>query len=74
MTQRRRRVGPQMFLRPMAENTPLPPLQPYVRCSCGSCRACRENEKWDRVFAKFEDKDYYRHERESWWSSPLNDL
>jgi hypothetical protein len=33
---------------------PLPPLPPYQRCRCGSCRECLDNQKWDRVFAKFE--------------------
>jgi energy-converting hydrogenase Eha subunit F len=33
---------------------PLPPLAPYQRCACGSCRECQDNQKWDRVFAKFE--------------------
>ncbi len=32
---------------------PLPPLTPYQRCRCSKCRECTENEKWDRVFAKF---------------------
>ena len=32
----------------------LPPLAPYQRCTCGSCR---DNAKWDRVFAKFEVKE-----------------
>jgi hypothetical protein len=33
---------------------PLPPLAPFQRCTCGSCNECRDNQKWDRVFAKFE--------------------
>jgi len=33
---------------------PLPPLAPYLRCTCDSCRQCLDNQKWDRVFAKFE--------------------
>jgi hypothetical protein len=45
-----------MFLRAVNQNVPLPPLEPYVRCSCGSCRECRDNETWDWLFAKFEDK------------------
>jgi hypothetical protein len=35
----------------------LPPLEPYKRCTCGSCRACLDNAKWDRIFAKFEVKE-----------------
>jgi hypothetical protein len=38
-------------------NAPLPPLAPYQRCKCGTCPECRANEKWDRIFAKFEVKD-----------------
>ena len=30
-----------------------PPLQPYQRCTCSRCLECQENEKWDRIFAKF---------------------
>lgn len=33
-------------------------LRPYQRCTCGSCPACRSNAKWDRIFAKFEVKEY----------------
>jgi hypothetical protein len=62
-----------MFLAVVNQNVPLPPLEPYVRCSCGSCRECRDNEKWDRLFAKFEDKNYGR-ERGFFRSSPLGDL
>ena len=29
------------------------PLDPYPRCTCGLCRSCIDNAKWDRVFAKF---------------------
>ena len=36
---------------------PLPPLQPYQRCTCGTCRECQDNAKWDRVFAKFQIPD-----------------
>ena len=50
---------------------PLPPLVPYVRCKCGWCRACLDNAKWDRVFAKFETKE--REER-GVFQSALNDL
>ena len=46
-SERSRTTSPQML-------APLPPLAPYQRCKCGSCRECRDNQKWDRVFAKFE--------------------
>ena len=37
-------------------NAPLPPLERYQRCRCNACRECRDNAKWDRIFAKFELK------------------
>jgi hypothetical protein len=39
-------------------NAALPPLQPYTRCPCGTCAECRSNARWDRIFAKFEAKNY----------------
>ena len=44
-------------LRKLADPALLPQLAPYQRCTCGSCRACRDNAKWDRIFAKFEVKE-----------------
>jgi hypothetical protein len=43
------------------ELTALPPLEPYKRCTCGSCRACLDNAKWDRIFVKFEAKEKEVH-------------
>jgi hypothetical protein len=34
-------------------------LQPHQRCRCGVCRDCQENERWDRVFARFEVEKYW---------------
>ena len=51
---------------------PLPPLQPYTRCPCGSCTECRSNAKWDRIFAKFEVKEY--GDVRGMCRSPLSDL
>jgi hypothetical protein len=42
---------------PVRELAALPPLEPPKRCTCGSCRACLENARWDRIFAKFEVKE-----------------
>jgi hypothetical protein len=42
---------------PAPEIAALPALAPYERCKCGKCRECHDNEKWDRVFAKFEVKE-----------------
>jgi hypothetical protein len=68
----RRRVNPLIFLSPQEEGIPLPPLRPYVRCTCGLCRECHDNEKWDRVFAKFEVKE--APDVRGFFRSPLNDL
>lgn len=43
--------------RPVNHTSALPALTPYQRCKCGGCNACRDNAKWDRIFAKFETKD-----------------
>jgi len=52
------------------KSNPLPPLVPYKRCKCGTCRDCKENEKWDRVFAKFETKN----EERGFYQCALNDF
>ena len=57
---------------PEIRNAPLPPLEPYQRCRCGTCRTCLDNAKWDRIFAKFEVKD--DGEVRGLFQSPLNDL
>ena len=36
-----------------------PRLEPYRRCTCGRCRECEDNERWDRIFARFEVKKYW---------------
>lgn len=44
------------------------------RCSCGGCRQCRENARWEKVFnEKFADPSYY--DRYSLrFSSPLSEV
>ena len=56
---------------PAAHAGPLAPLVPYQRCTCGSCRQCRDNAKWDRIFAKFELKE---REARSLFRCALEDL
>ena len=34
------------------------PLAPYPRCRCGACAMCKDNEKWDRIYAKFVAPEY----------------
>lgn len=44
------------------------------RCSCGQCRQCSENARWESIFAKkFLDPDYYTRSVVR-RSSPLNSL
>jgi hypothetical protein len=69
---RRKRVEFSIVASAVALRAPLPPLQPYVRCTCGSCRECEENAKWDRVFAKFEVKD--ATDQRGFYRSPISDL
>ena len=57
--------------RDVPTNHPLPPLVPYARCTCGACRDCRDNAKWDRIFAKHEIKEREEH---GLYGCPLNDL
>jgi hypothetical protein len=44
------------------------PLSKSRRCRCGECFSCKENARWERIFAeKFADPQYYtgavvRHE------------
>jgi hypothetical protein len=49
----------------------LPPPKPYKRCTCGACRECLDNAKWDRIFAKFEVKET---EERGLYGCPLVDL
>ena len=72
----RRSTGPRMR-RTMAqpdERVYRPPAYKTRRCRCGVCAGCKENERWERIFAeKFADPTYYsgpviRHE------SPLNTI
>ena len=48
------------------------PLAPYPRCRCGACAMCKDNEKWDRIFAKFVVNEYT--DVKGVFQSPLKDL
>ncbi len=47
------------------------PLAPYRRCTCGTCPRCLDNEKWDRIFRKFEVAEY---DIKGVFGSPLRDI
>ena len=62
--------------------TPAPDLPTYTpqahriarRCLCGACPACKDNQRWERIFReKFADPDYYTR-RSITIESPLSDL
>jgi hypothetical protein len=37
------------------------PVHRSRQCKCGTCRLCRENARWERIFqAKFADPSYYQ--------------
>ena len=36
-----------------------PRLEPFPRCRCGHCRECLENDRWDRIFARFQVEKYW---------------
>ena len=57
--------------RAVAQSGPLPKLAPYQRCACGVCATCKDDAKWDRIFAKFESRE--REER-GIFQSTINDL
>jgi hypothetical protein len=54
-----RRTRPTAYraFRTLADPALLPRLALYQGCTCGSCFECRDNARWDRVFAKFEVKE-----------------
>lgn len=72
VTMRRLQTNVKLDSDALPVTAPLPPLRPYARCLCGSCPECRSNAKWDRIFAKFEVKEY--GDRVGLFRSPLNDL
>ena len=53
-------------------DAPLPPLEPYARCKCGACSVCLDNQKWDRIFARFEVKQHW--DTKGIFRSALHDL
>jgi hypothetical protein len=57
-----RSTGPRMrrTMAPPDERVYQPPAYKTCRCRCGVCAGCKENERWERIFAeKFADPTYY---------------
>jgi hypothetical protein len=50
----------------------IPFPEPAPRCRCGQCRDCIENERWDRIFARFRVDQYW--EDRGLLQSPLRGL
>ena len=50
------------------------PLRAYVTCKCGGCPRCLDNAKWDRVFTRFVDPEYYNRPTAKSMGSPLSDF
>ncbi|HTQ56743.1 MAG TPA: hypothetical protein VMI94_19890 [Bryobacteraceae bacterium] len=45
------------------------------RCTCGQCRNCLENARWERIFQeKFANADYYHHDIRIRYASPLSSV
>jgi hypothetical protein len=43
-----------------ARNTARAARRERIRCSCGRCRQCQDDARWNRIFAeKFADPAYY---------------
>ena len=60
------------FGRPKKSLTRRDPLAPYERCRCGACFTCMDNDKWDRIFAKFAVSEY--GDEKGMFRSPLSDI
>lgn len=55
-----RLLGPRMTKKASDASVYQPPVQKSRRCHCGICSGCKENARWDRIFAeKFADPSYY---------------
>lgn len=55
-----RRCGVQASTKPGKQSMPVDYCAVAARCTCGVCRKCQENARWERIFAeKFADPDYY---------------
>ena len=58
----RRSAGPRMrrTTPPPGERVYQPPAYKTRRCRCGVCAGCKDNARWERIFAeKFADPTYY---------------
>jgi hypothetical protein len=67
-TQAHRRHGTQNAVRPANKNR-------KVRCTCGQCRQCLDNARWERIFTeKFADPNYYTTGIAIRMASPLTSI
>ncbi len=51
-----RKPYPRRYAIPIAEK----PIRHRRHCRCGTCAACLDNARWERIFKKFEDPEYYK--------------
>lgn len=74
--------APKRALAPVPEHIDAPapkrivkPRRASGRCTCGQCRNCLENARWERIFQeKFANSDYYNHEIRVHYASPLSSI
>ena len=74
--------APRRVAAPLPERMELPapkrlvkPRRVSGRCTCGQCRTCLENARWERIFQeKFANSDYYNHEIRIHYASPLSSI
>jgi hypothetical protein len=60
---------------PPAPRRLVKPRRASGRCTCGQCRTCMENARWERIFQeKFANSDYYNHEIRIHYASPLSSI
>jgi|SRR5690349_13388661 hypothetical protein len=48
------------------------PLAPHVRCRCEDCKTCKDNARWDQIFARMAGE--YRPDERGLFGSTLRGL
>ncbi len=60
---------------PVPQAAPARTRRSSGRCTCGQCRNCQENARWERIFQeKFANSDYYHHDIRIRYASPLSSV